>query len=125
MRIRINTFKDKTMQYLDEYEPVRIPALGIKYHVVWSSNGVVGVCCKINPDGTVLLIRHKSRTLFRSPVAIKDLRHLHRVSARLKSGEVTEEYVNKHERHCSNALWNMIKYRNRLSDDEKPKQTLP
>jgi hypothetical protein len=92
---------------LDKYEPVNVPCIGKKYHVVWAHNGVVGVCYEINGD-RVKLMTPKTRMPFKHPVPVSQLRHLKQRSFRLKNGS-TEEKENAGVPDCSKNLWKKIK----------------
>lgn len=103
------------MKWTEEYEPVKVPALGIKYHCKWAHNGgIVGVCCKVDYP-YVELIRPKERTKFAKLVHVRDLLHLRKRSIRLREGRTTEEEENK-TYDCSKILWKRIQQWNKVED---------
>ena len=102
------------MVHLDEYEPVTVPKIGLKYHVLWAHNGVVGVCIWVSDDNTkVMLMTPKTRIPFKNKVKTSELRHLKHRSWRMQHNRTTEAKENGEGctfvPDCSKNLWKKIK----------------
>lgn len=68
-------------------ELVEPPIVGESFHVTWANNGIMGICGKVLPNNSVILVTPKTKKPFKYPIPFNQLRHTRAQEMRIKQGK--------------------------------------